>query len=342
MKCSIYDWIGQSNQHLAYAREHYPRTCEVYMRANDRNTFFQIARAVNLGYRGALKRERDQWFSKHGYAWKRLGCPREVRMYQRSFSMTAPVVGASSVFDEDYGEEDGWFDDATGTSSGDLPPMYEGLPSDPKLPEGYQKCYNPDVQGMPVTVDVPTNASGWKVDHYVGKDDEIYYFYHTDYGDSFWACPKLLSTTAPHKEEIKQIQTALMVRGYNPGPVDGIWGPKTCSAMYAYAHQYRGYADPTLDEDLFDSLGLGGRGYGSRYARSCDTWFTGELGGTPKPIVEPEPGSTSTPGPEIAPEPEPAPEPLVNKAGFGLAMGVLILGAIVGTAYVDHKKRKKR
>lgn len=350
MRCTIYDWMSQSDSHLAHGQKNWPLTTEVFNHVADRNQFLQVARSANFANKQKLQRERDDWFSKYGYSWKRLGCPRETWMNQRSFLMTAPVMGATSVFDEDYGEDDDWFDDLTGTSSGDLPPMYEGAAGDPTPPTGYKVCYNPSVQGMPVTVDVPTSQTGWRVDHYVGSDDELYYFYHSTWGDSFWACPQKSSSAVSNKEEIKQIQRALSKRGFNPGAIDGIWGPKTCSAMYAYSYQYKGFAEPTLDEDLFASLELGGRGYGARYARSCDSWFTGELGGTPTPIVEEddpvvvnpvEPPRTPTGTLKFPPKNLVA-EPEVNKAGFGWVLGILVAGTILGTAWVQSKKNKKK
>ena len=101
MRCSIYDWISQSTQHEAHARKHWPVTYKIYVRASNRSQFFQAVRGMNLHHRAELKRERGEWFSSFGFAWKRLGCPQEVRLHQRSFTMTAPVVGATSVFDED-------------------------------------------------------------------------------------------------------------------------------------------------------------------------------------------------------------------------------------------------
>ncbi len=338
MRCTFYDWVSQSDQHMAHAREHWPMTADICSRVSDRGQFLQVVRSLNLAHRTVLKRERDEWFSQHGYSWKRLGCPREVRLNQRSFSMTAPVVGASSVFDEDYGED---FDDMTGTSSGDMPPMWQDYPDDPTLPTGYNRCYNPSVQGMPVTVDVPTNQPGWKVDHYVGADDELYYFYHSEWSDSFWACPAPGSASSHKKEEVKQIQRALSKRGINPGPIDGIWGPKTCSAAYTYSFDVKGYADPTLDESFFEALDLGGRGFGARYGRACDNWFTGELGGEPVPIVidDPEP-----PHHEVIPTAPVRPDlrPVANKAGVGWILGILAAGTIMGTAWVNRKKKKGR
>jgi len=341
MRCTIYDWITQSNQHLAYAKDNWPMTFEMYRRVGNRNQFLQVARSLNIYNRQVLKRERDEWFNRYGYSWKRLGCPKEVRLNQRSFLMTAPVMGATSVFDEDYGEGDEWFDGVTGTDEGDLPPMYEGVAGEPSLPTGYSKCYNPAVQGMPVTVDVPTSISGWKVDHYVGADDELYYYYHAVDGDFFWACPNKSSVSAPKKEEIRQIQRALAKRGYNPGNIDGIWGPNTCSAMYAYSYQYKGFAEPTLDEDLFESLDLGGRGYGTRYARSCDAWFTGELGGKPEPIIidDPEIPTPTTPKGDLAIQPL---GPSESKAGVGWIIGILAAGTLLGTAWVKSRKGKKK
>jgi len=39
--------------------------------------------------------------------------------------------------------------------------------------------------------------------------------------------------------EIKLIQFSLALRGYNPGPVDGIFGPRTTKALNAYERNLR-------------------------------------------------------------------------------------------------------
>lgn len=34
--------------------------------------------------------------------------------------------------------------------------------------------------------------------------------------------------------EVKLIQASLLLRGYNPGPIDGVFGPRTTRALNAY------------------------------------------------------------------------------------------------------------
>ena len=236
------------------------------------------------------------------------------------------------MFDSDYGDD--WGDG--GVDDGNLPPMYGGGAADPTVPSGYKVCYNPTVQGMPVTIDAPTNQSNWRVDHYVGANDELYYYYHTvDGSDFFWACPTKGGVPVSNKAEVKEIQRALQKRGHNPGSIDGVWGPNTCGAFYGFAFSQRGYSDPTLDESLFGALELGGRGFGAKYARACDDWFTGDLAGGPlnnPPIITPPTGGTE---PNIVVDP---PQPI--KAGIPWWLALIMVGGVAGTIW--HQSRKKK
>jgi peptidoglycan hydrolase-like protein with peptidoglycan-binding domain len=67
----------------------------------------------------------------------------------------------------------------------------------------------------------------------------------------------------PTTERYKEIQQALMDRGYFRGPVDGNWGPESEAALQRFQH------DQNLDEDgKIGSLSLIALGLGPRRAAS--------------------------------------------------------------------------
>ena len=37
-----------------------------------------------------------------------------------------------------------------------------------------------------------------------------------------------------HGEEVRRIQTALEIKGFNPGPIDGLLGTYTSAAVFAF------------------------------------------------------------------------------------------------------------
>ena len=46
--------------------------------------------------------------------------------------------------------------------------------------------------------------------------------------------PKVRSATAARPEHVRELQEALAKSGYDPGPVDGIMGPRTKDALRKY------------------------------------------------------------------------------------------------------------
>jgi peptidoglycan hydrolase-like protein with peptidoglycan-binding domain len=56
---------------------------------------------------------------------------------------------------------------------------------------------------------------------------------------------------------MKQIQSALKRRGYNPGPIDGQWGSKSARALKRFEKDHNLYPDGRLDSLGLIQLGLG-------------------------------------------------------------------------------------
>ena len=58
-------------------------------------------------------------------------------------------------------------------------------------------------------------------------------------------------------EQVKEAQMALQQKGFNPGPVDGIMGPKTHKALASFQRQQNLHASGQLDERTARELGIG-------------------------------------------------------------------------------------
>lgn len=63
----------------------------------------------------------------------------------------------------------------------------------------------------------------------------------------------------PTTEDIKDIQNALRRSGYDPGKVDGKWGPKTCGAAYRFKIERLKDYNKDLDWNFFAQLGFSGQ-----------------------------------------------------------------------------------
>jgi len=61
----------------------------------------------------------------------------------------------------------------------------------------------------------------------------------------------------PTRERYREIQAALKEHGFDPGPVDGQWGPKTSAALKRFERANNLRADGQLDSLALIVLGLG-------------------------------------------------------------------------------------
>ncbi|MCI4643782.1 MAG: peptidoglycan-binding protein [Hyphomonadaceae bacterium] len=60
---------------------------------------------------------------------------------------------------------------------------------------------------------------------------------------------------APHDGAIRRIQAELAVRGFNPGPIDGILGPRTMTALRTYQRD-QGLIEGLLTVETLSRLGI--------------------------------------------------------------------------------------
>jgi len=109
--------------------------------------------------------------------------------------------------------------------------------------------------------------------------DESWEYQTDDYGYTKQDNSQTTGYKEARKTEIKRIQTALLRATFNPGTVDGAWGPKTCSAMLAFQKSRFGSAKKAwLDIETWTKLDFDmstSKRFEDLYGRSC--------GGTPPP-----------------------------------------------------------
>jgi peptidoglycan hydrolase-like protein with peptidoglycan-binding domain len=167
----------------------------------------------------------------------------------------------------------------------------------PALEPGYTWCSSIP-PGIPITEmrPVPGDVNGWYYRIWVGSADDKNYYEYKQYatwdwsaegtGATLFACPSKTGYTAStaNLTEVKSIQSALAQRGYNPGKIDGKWGPTSCAAAYSFKKNELAEYGATLGPSFFAALGLGGAGYDQKYAQACASWFTGDLGPEPDAV----------------------------------------------------------
>jgi peptidoglycan hydrolase-like protein with peptidoglycan-binding domain len=85
----------------------------------------------------------------------------------------------------------------------------------------------------------------------------------TEMGQSGAAGPGAGATSKPARdmngrgsEQVKAVQKALQDNGIDPGPIDGIMGPKTTAALKAFQKDQKLTASGRLDEQTREKLGV--------------------------------------------------------------------------------------
>jgi carboxyl-terminal processing protease len=63
-------------------------------------------------------------------------------------------------------------------------------------------------------------------------------------------------TGGASSEQVKSVQKALQAKGMDPGPIDGIMGPKTTAALKAFQKDQKLTDSGTLDDQTREKLGV--------------------------------------------------------------------------------------
>ena len=303
MSCAtIFDWMVQSPQHTLAAGRLYPTAYRMASMAPNYGAFIALTHSLPAPSRQAYNVEYNNWWKMYGYTWDRMGCAnensvgeltsqfsfpdQERQVSTRPRSLRGVMVAGFNPFKGGVGRLRGAFGALGATSS------------KPALQPGYQWCSS-IAPGMPITEErpVPGDTNGWYYRIWAGESDGKNYYEYKQYqvwdyysgggGETLYACPSSApssGTSTASKTEVKSIQNALLARGYNPGAIDGNWGPGTCGAAYSFKRNELGEYGDILGPQFFSSLGLGGSGYDQKYGKSCSSYFTGDLGPEPSAI----------------------------------------------------------
>jgi peptidoglycan hydrolase-like protein with peptidoglycan-binding domain len=57
-------------------------------------------------------------------------------------------------------------------------------------------------------------------------------------------------------EQVKNVQKALLDKGMDPGPIDGVMGPKTTAALKAFQKDQKLAESGRLDDQTREKLGV--------------------------------------------------------------------------------------
>jgi len=81
----------------------------------------------------------------------------------------------------------------------------------------------------------------------------------------------------PTIADVKKIQSALAERGYEPGTIDGKWGPNTCGAAYRFKIERLKSYGQNLDWNFFSQLGFAGQtgtDYANKFGNACNAYYS--------------------------------------------------------------------
>lgn len=341
MRASVYDWMRQTPEHEAYGREMYPLVHALVMNSDNFNDFARSAQGLNPVNKLQYLAQEGKWSREYGNDWKGLGCLREQHVGQRSRGRT--VYG---------GRARGSLMGLSGIGSYFRTPSYPrnqiaglGAVSDrPPLPEGTVVHATPPESQLQWTGQWETVPGyfTWTRRSATGPKGACRIYLKADLSDSFMAVGGGVVVMA--KDDAKALQRALNEQYLVPENalvVDGIIGPKTCTALHWYQFEYKGVDSARIDPYTYMSLNLPLR-FGQQYDNVCTKYYTGDYTGTlPSEGAIPElQKEKKQPEKEEPPPPPPEPEKKVSKAGIGIAVGV-ILGLTALGAIVFRKKGKR-
>ncbi|MEP1304611.1 MAG: peptidoglycan-binding domain-containing protein [Balneola sp.] len=130
--------------------------------------------------------------------------------------------------------------------------------------------------------------------NYYGYDKSITYDIdlsdYTNYEVKDYETPnwyrRYINNSSPYSgEEVSIVQQSLKIIGYDPGPIDGIWGPKTKSALQDLQNDYGLYdsgfiTDQTLDAILIELKAITEFNSEKLTQKNEYRWFSGQWSGT--------------------------------------------------------------
>src|SRR6185503_3365693 len=114
-----------------------------------------------------------------------------------------------------------------------------------------------------------TGSSQKSSDAYKGSSSSSSSDMHTQKDPSTSTSSSRASTTRMSKDKVKAVQAALKNKGMDPGPEDGVLGPKTQQALREFQKSNNLSATGRLDDKTVSALGVdAGAGMGSSSSSS--------------------------------------------------------------------------
>jgi len=317
MQPNIFNWMKMSKSHRHFSERAYPVSADVARHSRNYPQFVQNVQSLSGLQLDKYTQEWNQWNNEKGKAWGARGGIQENSMstpgiIQRKgiMSVGAMSMGATPGMpaDADAMADNGWNacnKAPTGATKKNGPTTY---PNDPT----WNYTTYADATMPAVTYILMSRKSN---------------------SDKFWwfspgiPCGGTVGTVTSDKTYyIKKMQKALN-EYYLAGSgtalvVDGIKGPKTCSAAYGFNVEFVGDTSNKLSGAFFEGLYLPAE-YASFLDSICTPWYDGV---TTTPIVDEVI--------ELDPEPK--------KAGMGIIVGVILLGTAIGAWAFGGKKGKRK
>lgn len=333
----------QSEEHTNRAMMQFPTIASIAAQSNSYTDFAYKVRSLNSSGTVNYTDEWNNWYNQYGKQWNRLGCIRENKIGGRAatqfLNMNYNMSGTSSTAA-----------DITTLNSTDTPTPNDYF----KIQDAGWTACSPEQE--PPGAKFVSGPSAypldpdWQYKTYADPyDSSLRYLkmYYPKTGKGFWWYPpgvscgtNTSSSVRYDKAMIKEIQSALN-KNYLEGSdipvlkVDGIWGPKTCGAAYAFKQDILNDYGVTLNASFFRALDLP-ENYEEYFDVACTSYYTKDG----VPLEEPKPVTGTKPSTPTPATTEPSVE--AQKAGFPLWLALILGGSAVGMLIFKRGKKSKR
>jgi len=311
-----FDWATQSSAHENYVYNNFPMMGELLTYSTGPTDFRSNAQNLDANGRVAYEKEYNQWWKMYGSAWDKNNCPKEQTPGETNISgestwtkgIVDPTVADVTKIQRALGER-GY---ETGGVDGKWGPKTCGAAYRFKIER--LKAYGQDLD--------------WNFFSQLGFGGQT----GTDYAKKFGkACTAYYSKYVQERSsDVQAIQQALIGNGYSL-TATGKWDQLTCKALIRFMGDTFGNTKKGLaDREVFVALGfdsLTAQTFESLYSMKCQGYVGGDAD-----VVDPTP-KKEKPDEVIVP----AVPVKVDKAGFGIGIGLVMALFAVGGVYLARK-----
>ena len=323
--CSnFYDWYGQSSQHMGLSNGNWPLISEIAAISSSRVDFDQRIRELFPGEVVEAENEKADWWRRYGFEWGQNQCVEEE---------TPGQSGAEGKSTWTKGKADPDIDDVKAIQRGLRAGGYDPGKIDGKW--GSKSCGAAYLFKIERLKDYNRDLD-WNFFASIGFPGQDGQDYAKKYGT---ICrPYYAKYVKTRESDVEAVQQALVKKGYlAEDRINGKWDSVTCQAIFKF--QRNTFGDTKrglLDRETFIALGFAPATAGtfeSLYSTKCQGYWGGDEDVKPKP--EPKKPQDDADDDVVI---KPRKKPQINKAGVGLLLGILALGAAAGGVYISRKK----